>query len=98
MPCWKTLESIVSAAKKNVGASLPSLESIYTINLIRKALCIGGDPSPPSHSFFGVLPSGRRLWVLRASTNRHNDFIGQAVRKLNSLLTLSPLSLLLSAH
>ncbi len=51
-----------------------------------------GDPTHPTHSFFSLLPSGRRLRSLQARTNRLKDsFIHQAVRKLNSLLSLPPL-------
>ncbi len=58
----------------------------------RKALYIAGDPTHPTHSFFSLLPSGRRLRSLQARTNRLKDsFIHQAVRKLNSLLSLPPL-------
>ncbi len=46
---------------------------------------IPGDPTHPTHSFFSLLPSGRRLWSLQARTSRLKDsFIHQAVRKINS--------------
>uniref|UniRef100_A0A9J8AUK8 Reverse transcriptase domain-containing protein n=2 Tax=Cyprinus carpio TaxID=7962 RepID=A0A9J8AUK8_CYPCA len=89
--CWKTLQRIVRAAEKIVGVSLPSLQDIYGTRLTRKALCIAGDPTHPSHSFFSLLPSGRRLQSLQARTSRLKDsFIHQAVRKLNSLPNLPP--------
>ncbi len=57
---------------------------IYSTRLTRKALCIAGDPTHPTHSFFRLLPSGRRLQSLQARTSRLKDsFIHQAVRKLN---------------
>ncbi len=57
---------------------------IYSTRLTRKALCIAGDPTHPTHSFFRLLPSGRRLRSLQARTSRLKDsFIHQAVRKLN---------------
>ncbi|KAI3369255.1 hypothetical protein L3Q82_007507 [Scortum barcoo] len=59
--CRKTLQFIVRAAEKMVGASLPSLQDTYISRLTRKALCITRDPTHPSHSFFSLLPSGRRL-------------------------------------
>ncbi len=75
-----------------VGVSLPSLQDIYSTRLTRKALSIAGDPTHPTHSFFSLLPSGRRLRSLQARTNRLKDsFIHQAVRKLNSLPSLPPL-------
>ncbi|KAI3360336.1 hypothetical protein L3Q82_014651 [Scortum barcoo] len=87
--CRKTLQRIVRAAEKIVGASLPSLQDIYTSRLTRKALCIARDPTHPSHSFFSLLPSGRKLWSLWARTSRLRDsFVHQAVRMLNSLPAL----------
>ncbi len=89
--CRKSLQRIVRAAEKIVGVSLPSLQDIYSTRLTRKALCIAGDPTHPSHSFFSLLPSGRRLRSLQARTSRLKDsFIHQAVRKLNSLPSLPP--------
>ncbi len=93
--CRKSLQRIVRAAEKIVGVSLPSLQDIYSTRLTRKALCIAGDPTLPTHSFFSLLPSGRRLWSLQVRTSRLKDsFIHQAVRKLNSLPTLPPSPLL----
>ncbi len=90
--CRKSLQRIVRAAEKIVGVSLPSLQDIYSTRLTRKALCIAGDTTHPTHSFFSLLPSGRRLRSLQARTNRLKDsFIHQAVRKLNSLSSLPPL-------
>ncbi len=89
--CRKSLQRIVRAAEKIVGVSLPSLQDIYNTRLTRKALSIAGDPTHPTHIFFSLLPSGRRLRSLQARTNRLKDsFIHQAVRKLNSLLSLPP--------
>uniref|UniRef100_A0A9J7ZV02 Uncharacterized protein n=1 Tax=Cyprinus carpio carpio TaxID=630221 RepID=A0A9J7ZV02_CYPCA len=79
--CRKTLQSIVRAAEKIIGVSLPSLQDIYGTRLTHKALCIAGDPTHPSHSLCSLLPSGRRLWSLQAKTSRLKDsFIHQAVR------------------
>ncbi len=56
------------------------------------SISIAGDPTHPTHSFFSLLPSGRRLRSLQARTSRLKDsFIHQAVRKLNSLPSLPPL-------
>ncbi len=68
--CHKSLQRIVRAAEKIVGVSLPSLQDIYSTRLTRKALSIAGDPTHPTHSFFSLLPSGRRLRSLQAWTNR----------------------------
>ncbi len=91
-PCRKSLQRIVRAAEKIVGVSLPYLQDIYSTRLTRKALSIAGDPTHPTHNFFSLLPSGRRLRSLQARTSRLKDsFIHQAVRKLNSLPSLPPL-------
>ncbi len=92
--CRKSLQRIVRAAEKIVGVSLPSPGHLQT-HLTRKALSIAGDPTHPTHNFFSLLPSGRRLRSLQARTNRLKDsFIHQAVRKLNSLPSLPPSPLL----
>ncbi len=89
--CRKSLQRIVRAAEKIVGVSLPSLQDIYSTRLTRKAL----SPTHPTHSFFSLLPSGRRLRSLQARTSRLKDsFIHQAVRKLNSLPSLPPFPIL----
>ncbi len=91
-PCLTIPQRIVRAAEKIVGVSLPSLQDIYSTRLTRKALSIAGDPTHPTHNFFSLLPSGRRLRSLQARTSRLKDsFIHQAVRKLNSLPSLPPL-------
>ncbi len=71
--CRKSLQRIVRAAEKIVGVSLPSLQDIYSTRLTRKALSIAGDPTHPTHSFFSLLPSGRRLRSLQARTSRLKD-------------------------
>ncbi len=84
--CRKTLQRIERAAEKIVGVSLLSLQDIYSTRLTHKALCIAGDPTHPTHSFFSLLPSGRRLRILQARTSRLKDsFIHQEAQ-------LSPVS------
>ncbi len=63
--CRKSLQRIVRAAEKIVGVSLPSLQDIYSTRLTCKALSFAGYPTHPSHSFFSLLPSGRRRGVSR---------------------------------
>ncbi len=93
--CRKTLQWIVRAAEKIVGVSLPSLQDIYSTRLPAKP----SDPTHPSHSFFSLLPSGRRLQSLQVRTSRLKDsFIHQAVRKLNSLLSPPPPPLFCPMH
>ncbi len=65
--CRKSLRRRVRAAEKIVGVSLPSLQDIYSTRLTRKALCIAGDPTHPTHSFFSLLPSGRTEGQLHSS-------------------------------
>ncbi len=90
-PAASPFKRIVRAAEKIVGVSLPSLQDIYSTRLTRKALSIAGDPTHPSHSFFSLLPSGRRLRSLQARTSRLKDsFIHQAVRKLKLPPFLAP--------
>ncbi len=90
--CRKSLQRIVRAAEKIVVSLSPPSQDIYSTPLTRKALCIAGDTTHPTHSFFSLLPSGRRLRSLQARTSRLKDsFIHQAVRKLNSLPSLPPL-------
>uniref|UniRef100_A0A3B1K0V6 Reverse transcriptase domain-containing protein n=1 Tax=Astyanax mexicanus TaxID=7994 RepID=A0A3B1K0V6_ASTMX len=71
--CRRTLQRIVRAAEKIVGTSLPSLQDLYSSRLTRKALRLAGDPSHPLHSFFSLLPSGRRLRSLGSRTSRLRD-------------------------
>ncbi|KAK0154367.1 hypothetical protein N1851_003520 [Merluccius polli] len=96
--CRRTLQRIVRAAEKIVGAPLPSLQDIYNTRLSRKALSIAGDSTHPTHCLFSLLPSGRRMRSLKARTSRLKDsFVHQAVRMLNSLPALTPLLSLPSA-
>ncbi|TKS65348.1 putative RNA-directed DNA polymerase from transposon BS [Collichthys lucidus] len=45
--CKKTLQRIVRAAERIIGAPLPSLQDIYSTRLARKAISIAGRPHPP---------------------------------------------------
>ena len=89
--CRKTLQRTVRAAEKIIGAPLPAVDTIYSTRLTRKAIQISGDATHPTHSYFSLMPSGRRLRSLRARTTRLRDsFVHQAVRQLNSLPALPP--------
>jgi hypothetical protein len=91
----KALQRIVNTAGRIIGASLPlpSLKDIYTAHLTRKAITIVSDASHPAHNLFDQLPSGKRYRSLRARTTRlTNSFIHQAVRMLNSLPLLPPVT------
>ncbi|KAI5085379.1 gastrula zinc finger protein XlCGF28.1-like, partial [Silurus meridionalis] len=56
----KTLQRIVRTAEKIIGVSLPSIMDIYTTHCIRKANSIVDDHTHPSHTYFTLLPSGKR--------------------------------------
>ncbi len=88
--CRKSLQRIVRAAEKIVvSLSPPSRTSTTPVSPASPQHCRWSHP--PTHNFFSLLPSGRRLRSLQARTNRLKDsFIHQAVRKLNSLPSLPP--------
>ena len=93
MPVWfghatsqdKTrLERVVRRASKIIGCSLPTLESLYSVRLIRKAKKIIADYSHPAHHLFRLLPSGRRYESTRSRTSRFRDSTyPAAIRLLN---------------
>ncbi|KAI5611082.1 gastrula zinc finger protein XlCGF28.1-like [Silurus asotus] len=79
----KTLQRIVRTAEKIIGVSLPSI--IYTTRCIRKAHSIVDNHTHPSHTYFTLLPSGKRFRSIRAVTTRLcNSFFPQAIRLLNT--------------
>ncbi|KAI5610007.1 gastrula zinc finger protein XlCGF28.1-like [Silurus asotus] len=83
----KTLQRIVRTAEKIIGVSLPSIMDIYTTHCIRKAHSIVEDHTHPSHTYFTLLPSGKRFRSIRAVTSRLcNSFFPQAVRLLDKHL------------
>ncbi len=78
----KTLQRTVNTAAKIIGAPLPSIMDIFLARCSCKTNSIMKDPT---HSFFQLLPSGRRYRSIRAcSTRLLNSFFPQAVRALNS--------------
>ncbi|KAI5620346.1 gastrula zinc finger protein XlCGF28.1-like [Silurus asotus] len=79
----KTLQRIVRTAEI-IGVSLPSIMDIYTTCCIRKAHSIVEDHTHPSHTYFTLLPSGKRFQSILAVTSRLcNSFFPQAIRLLN---------------
>ena len=52
-----SLEKVVTKASKIIGCSFPTLSSIYTSRLVRKAHRTGPTHTTP---LFSLLPSGRR--------------------------------------
>ncbi len=61
----KTLQWTVNTAAKIIGALLPSILDIFLTRCSSKAKRIVKDPTHPSHSFFELLPSGRRYWSIK---------------------------------
>lgn len=68
--CHKNIQWMSRAAEKITGAPLPSVQEIYNTWLTHEALCIVGDPSHPSPSFFSQLPPGRRRQSQHTRTSR----------------------------
>ena len=87
----KSLQRIVRAAEKIIGAPLPRISDIYTDRCVRKAMNIMTDPFHPSHHLFELLPSGRRLKSLGGKTSRSsNSFFPNTIRTLNARHILRP--------
>ncbi|XP_057203612.1 ATP-binding cassette sub-family C member 8 [Triplophysa rosa] len=64
-------------ARAPAPALTPSTEDIYGTHITSK---VAGDPTHPTHSFFRLLPSGRRLRSLQARTSTLKEsFTHQAV-------------------
>ncbi len=63
----KTLQQTVKTAAKIIAAPLPSILDIFLARCSSKANSIVKDPTPPSHSLFQLLPSGRRYRSIRAA-------------------------------
>ncbi|KAI5101429.1 gastrula zinc finger protein XlCGF28.1-like [Silurus meridionalis] len=80
-----TLQRIVRTAEKIIGVSLPSIMDIYTTRSQSTAHSIVDDHTHPSHTYFTLLPSGKRFRSIRAVTTRLcNSFFPQAIRLLNT--------------
>ena len=78
------LERVVRRASKIIGCSLPSLSSIFSTRIIRKAKKIIADHSHPAHHLFNLLPSGRRYRSIKTSKSRFRDSTYPlAIRNLN---------------
>ena len=78
------LERVVRRASKITGANLPSLSSIFSSRVIRKARKIIADPSHPAHNLIHLLPSGKRYRSITTSTSRfRNSTYPLTIRHLN---------------
>ena len=77
----ENLDRIVKVATKVIGCDLPSIESLYSVRLIRKSNKITADGTHPAHHIFKLLPSGKRFRFLKCRTNRFkNSFYPRAVQ------------------
>ncbi|XP_066517626.1 uncharacterized protein [Hoplias malabaricus] len=66
-----------------------SFKDLYSSRLLRKALCLAGDPTHTLHSFFGLLQSGWRLRSLRARTSTlRESSIHQAASNIESAVCM----------
>ena len=78
------MERVVRRASKIIGCSLPSLSSLFSTRIIRKAKNIIADHSHPAHYLFNLLPSGRRYRSIKTSTSHFRDSTYPlAIRYLN---------------
>ena len=74
------LERLVRHASRLVGCDLPSVASLYSIRLRKRARKIIDDPSHPANHLFNLLPSGRRYRAIKARTSRFRfSFFPEAI-------------------
>ena len=72
------LQRVIRAAERVIGRPLPSLKSLHDSRALRRA-----HPSHPGHRLLSLLPSGRRMRLLKAKTARHRlSFFPSAARLL----------------
>ncbi len=69
----RKLRRVVRTAERIIGKTLPTLQELYSSRVSKKAGKIRLDPSHPAHSFFELLPSGRRYRALSTRTSRHRN-------------------------
>ena len=80
------LERVVRRAAKIIGCSLPTLSSLFSSRIVRKAHKIIADNTHPAHHLFNLLPSGRRYRAIKCATSRFRDTTYPvAIRHLNLL-------------
>ena len=78
------LEGVVKTASTIIGRQLPSVNSIYTDRLTRRARKITADPTHPAHSLFEPLRSGRRYRAIQSRTERfRRTFYPRAVLSIS---------------
>ena len=81
----RRLQRTVRTAERIIGATLPTLQDLYSSRVRKRAGKIITDSTHPGHHLFELLPSRRRLRSLATRTSRHrNSFFPQAISLLNS--------------
>lgn len=81
----KRLQRVVKTAQRITGSSLPAIDTVQSMQRLRKARSITKDRSHPNHRLFALLPSGRRYRSLHSRTSRfRNSFFPAAITLLNS--------------
>ena len=65
------LQRVIRSAERVIGRPLPSLKSLHNSRALRRARKIMANPSHPGHSLLSLLPSGRRMQLLKATTAHH---------------------------
>lgn len=78
------LLKVAHVASKIIGLPTPSLSDLNGRATLRKARAIAADTDHPLHSYFELLPSGRRYRCIKCSKTRYSgSFVPQAVKALN---------------
>src|SRR4029434_5910395 len=79
------LQRTVRSAEKIIGASLSTIQDLFTSRVRKRVGKITADPSHPGHNLFQLLPSKGRYRSLFDKTSRHkNSFFPLSVSLLNS--------------
>ena len=81
------LDRIVRSASKTIGTTLPTVDELYEIYMMKKTRDILKDTSHPLHEFYHVAQSGCRYISERTRTNRYrNTFLPTSVKLINAKL------------
>ena len=91
--CWygnlglqhrNSLDKIVRLAGKIAGVSFPSLNSIFTKQVLTKARCIMSDDAHPLRAKYQLLHSGVRLRSIKGKKRYFSSFVPTSIRALNA--------------
>ena len=73
------------SASKTSGTTVPTVDELYEIYMMKKTRDVLKDTSHPLHEFYDVAQSGCRCISERTRTNRYrNTFLPTSVRLLNA--------------